>query len=97
MQQIILTEKEYEILKNRIEAIYRVATEPEMSLENTTYSDIELCEFLGISKKMSQQYRKEGSLKYFKKGKKIFYKQKEIQNFLDKYRKEAENVQSDYD
>lgn len=86
MAEIDLTAQEYDSLRNRIEEIYRKVDDLEKPTVDITFSNDELCEFLGISKKTAQKYRNEGLLKYLKKGKKISYRQKDVEEFLDNHR-----------
>ena len=58
--------------------------------EQNYFDNQDLCQLLNISKATLQRYRSMGLLKYQKIGKKIFYTQEHIQEFINNNNKKIE-------
>lgn len=91
MNQVLLSKEQFEEIKNHIHSIYRKIDEKDTPPEKLIYSNDELCELLGISKRTAQNYRDKQLITFSQVGGKIFYHHEDIEAFLDKHKIEATN------
>ncbi len=85
MEAIILSKDQYKELLDKITTIENMVSltkeKPESS--NRIYSNDDLIEKLSVSKSTLQNYRNKGLLKFNKVGRKLFYTEEQVQDFLN--------------
>lgn len=73
-------------LEDKIDKILSAISKSNNQQSNETYTNKDLCRRLGVCPKTLQQYRKNGIIEFSQTGRKIHYRESQIQKFLDNHR-----------
>lgn len=90
MPLTIATSDEVQELSRKIDLLleWTVNSVPTKS-ENVIYTNAELCRKLGVSSKTLQGYRDNGLIDFDQVGRKIYYSQQDLDDFLGRYKVKA--------
>jgi MerR family transcriptional regulator, repressor of the yfmOP operon len=82
MEINIITREELFELTKKVDFLIQVITDKEKTASRF-YNNSELAKLLKVSPRTLQNYRDTGAIEFVQIGRKIFYPQSAIQNFLD--------------
>lgn len=85
----LVTKEEFGELNKKIESISEAIQKMSLIWHNRLFSNAELCKFLGISSKTLQSYRDQGVIEFSQIGRKIYYSEAAVNNFLENHKKAA--------
>lgn len=89
MEAIILSEKQYKELINRLDVLNKKLEEKQKSPTDTFLDNQEFLQLMNISKRTAQTWRDEGIVSFSQIGSKIYYRMSDVQKLLDKNHKKA--------
>ncbi len=78
----IVTKDEFEALNNKIDSILAYLKVPQNYEKNTLLNTKQAQEYLKVSAKTLQNYRDSGKISFSQIGRKIFFTQTDLNNFL---------------
>jgi hypothetical protein len=86
MNVILDLENDFKVLHEKVDMILAYFKKPGYSsINETLYSNKELCSKLNVCAKTLHHYRKGGMIKFIQVGRKISYTESAVQEFLKKH------------
>ena len=86
----MVTSEEFHELTKKVDLLLeRILGPASTKAENVIYTNADLCKKLGVSAKTMQGYRDNGLIDFDQIGRKIYYSQQDLDDFLGRYKVKA--------
>lgn len=85
MQHFQFTEEEYQDIIKRLDSINEKITGKSSNPEDIIYDNADTLRLLKVSRRTLQSWRTEGLISFSQVGSKLFYTQKDINEFIQKH------------
>jgi len=85
MQVIQFTEKEYQALIERLDSLNEKLSANKQSPEDIIFDNADVLKILKVSRRTLQQWRTDGVISFSQVGSKLYYTQKDINEFIQRH------------
>ena len=87
MNAVILTQEEFNRLTEKVDAILGIVGDKEPSDKDGLIDNDQFIKNMGISKRCAQNWRDSGAITFRQYGKRIYYTQQDMEDFLENNKK----------